>query len=294
MASSVPTRDELRRHAKETTDTLELFLMELRSVHKADIIRQVHKDNNDTLHRLDPNLCPSLPQPAVIRVSNADTLNAAIELSNLASPKNSGDGYNPRVAVLNFANRHTPGGGWLNGAVAQEEAICYRSSLSLSLDSREYPLGSAEALYSPYVVIFREDMANGHRMMWPTTQLLDLPVVSVVTVAAINRPATRQFTVQGQQKLVYAKDRERNLTKDKMRLALRMAAKNGHRSIVLGALGCGVFANPPEEVAHCWREVLGEYEFQGNWWRDVWFAVFDPRNEGNYDIFQRILDRKEV
>ena len=84
------------------------------------------------------------------------------------------------------------------------------------------------------------------------------------------------------------------MTKEKMRLCLRMAASRGHGLLVLGALGCGAFGNPPEEVAACWLEVLRDDEFGGGWWREIWFAVFDGRNEGNFEVFERVLGGQEV
>ena len=198
-------------------------------------------------------------------------------------------------------------GGW---RIAQEEALCYRSSLSLSLNPKEYPLGTNDALYSPYVVIIRSALGDGHQLLHNTVPVKYLPAVSVLTVAAIHQPETQSFTVQSRAnntntstttggqlppiKRVFAHNRERNLTKDKMRLVLRMAATHGHSALVLGALGCGAFANPPEDVAHCWLEVLREDEFSGNWWREVCFAVYDPKDEGNYDIFKVVLEGKEV
>lgn len=76
---------------------------------------------------------------------------------------------------------------------------------------------------------------------------------------------------------------------EKMRVILRMAAKNGHRQIVLGAFGCGAFANPREEVAKIWASVLKETEFGGGWWSDVVFAVLDD-GRGNLRTFEMELD----
>lgn len=90
----------------------------------------------------------------------------------------------------------------------------------------------------------------------------------------------------------YASDRE--LTKKKMRLTLRISAIEGHDSVVLGAIGCGAFHNPPGEVARCWREVLDEEEFRGGWWRQMCFAVFDRKNEGNFEVFERMLGSKFI
>jgi uncharacterized protein (TIGR02452 family) len=185
--------------------------------------------------------------------------------------------------------------------VAQEEALCYRSTLALSLHPKHYPLARDEALYSPHVVVLREEMAYGHGLL--NVPVSQLPVVSAVTVAAICRPDVHSFTLptagpggvaRTREKHVFALDRDRNFTKDKMRLTLRLAALHRHGVLVLGAMGCGVFANPPEDVAHCWLEVLREDEFGGNWWREVCFAVFDASGEGNYEIFRQILDGREV
>lgn len=96
--------------------------------------------------------------------------------------------------------------------------------------------------------------------------------------------------------MCYKYPQDRLLTKQKMRTFLRIAALNAHRTIVLGALGCGAFRNPNTEVVACWREVLGEGEFAGGWWTEVVFAVMDgdggggKEGDGNYGVFWRGLD----
>ncbi|KAJ5133647.1 hypothetical protein N7526_005012 [Penicillium atrosanguineum] len=74
--------------------------------------------------------------------------------------------------------------------------------------------------------------------------------------------------------------------KDKMRVVLRCAADNHHRKLVLGALGCGVFAHPAQEVTDCWKVVLQEKEFRG-WFEYIVFAVLDTGE--NYTIFWNTL-----
>src|SRR5205814_7169654 len=96
-------------------------------------------------------------------------------------------------------------------------------------------------------------------------------------------------------------DRDRMRTK--VRLMLRMAALNGHRRLVLGALGCGAFNNPKEEVVKLFKEVFAEPEFKGGWWKEVVFAVLDTEKDGNmkgksgmgnFGIFWRGLDGRRV
>lgn len=212
----------------------------------------------------------------------------AIEATTQRKPK--------PVAVLNLASERKAGGGWQNGALAQEEALCYRSSLYLSLHGSYYPLPSLSAIYSPTVLIIRDAMSRGHALLTGTVQPDDLPVTAVISVAALRRPALTD------DKKHYKNEGQRAETKRKIRLTLRVAATGGHTRIVLGALGCGVFGNPPKEVADCFLEVLREKEFQGGWWEEVVFAVLDnvkgdqggKDGIGNYGEFYRVLDGEIV
>ena len=91
------------------------------------------------------------------------------------------------ILVLNFANPTSPGGGVRQGACAQEEDLCRRSSLLLSLEgpsAREYyeynralhtNMGSDAIIISPTVEIIKD--ANGEL-------LNDTVVVAVMTCAA--------------------------------------------------------------------------------------------------------------
>jgi uncharacterized protein (TIGR02452 family) len=197
------------------------------------------------------------------------------------------------VAVLNLASERSAGGGWYKGALAQEEALCYRSSLYLSLHKSYYPIPSLSAIYSPSVLIIRDAMARGHALL-ASTKAADLPVTSVISVAALRHPELtddqKQFKNAG----------ARAETKRKIRLTLLIAAMNGHTKLVLGALGCGVFGNPPKEVAECFLEVF--MEFPGGWWEEVVFAIMDnvrgdqggKNGVGNYGEFYRVLDGQIV
>jgi uncharacterized protein (TIGR02452 family) len=198
------------------------------------------------------------------------------------------------VAVLNLASERSAGGGWQKGALAQEEALCYRSSLYLSLHKSYYPLPSLSAIYTPSVLIIRDAMSRGHSLY--TERPADLPVTTVISVAALRYPALTD------DRMKYKNEGQRAETKRKIRLILRVAALGGHTKLILGALGCGVFGNPPKEVADCFLEILREKEFQGGWWEDVVFAIMDNAKGdqggkdgvGNYGEFYRALDGQIV
>ena len=242
--------------------------------------------------RLDHKYNPRFP-PTKIRVLNADTIDAALTLSSGTTPTASTPNSKP-VLILNMANAYHSGGGWEQGALAQEEALCYRSSLSFTLKLRFYPIPEFGGIYSPTVVVIRESMAQGHNLL-DLTRPEDLPVVSCVSVAAIRDPYIVRDAA-GRER--YRRSRDRDTMKEKMRVVLRIAALTRHRRLVLGALGCGAFGNPNVEVAQCWKEVFEEREFGGGWWETVMFAVMEEGGhtdgDGNFGVFWRALDRVEV
>lgn len=168
----------------------------------------------------------------------------------------------------------------MNGATAQEESLCYRSSLSLTLKREFYPIPEAAVVYSPRVVIMRTGQKAGYNLM-DLSEPSNLPVVSVISSAALRHPqldAARRYK--------FSSDRES--MKRKMRSLLRVAVREQHRRLVLGAFGCGAFKNPNKEVAAMWAEVFAEPEFSGGWWESVVFAVMNAG--GNFETFKERLD----
>lgn len=183
---------------------------------------------------------------------NGDTFDTAIRFDELF-PRNNPINIKP-VCVLNMANAIWAGGGFRNGSLAQEEELCYRSSLIFTLKLRFYPMGELEAIYSPTVVIIREGIKKDYELL-DLKKPRSLPVVSVISMAALYNPGL-WWPTSGPP--TYEDLVDRDVMKEKMRVILRMAAHNKHRRLVLGALGCGAFNNPRVEVANCWAEVLKE------------------------------------
>ena len=242
--------------------------------------------------RLDHKYNPRF-QPTKIRVLNADSIDAALTLSHRTAAIAPNPDSKPAL-ILNMANAYHSGGGWEQGALAQEEALCYRSSLSFTLKISFYPIPEFGGIYSPTVVVVREGIAQGHNLL-DLTKPEDLPVVSCVSVAAIRDP---DIVRDAAGKEGYRRSRDRDTMKEKMRVVLRIAAMTRHRVLVFGALGCGAFGNPNVEVVQCWKEVFKEREFGGGWWETVVFAVMEEGGQrdgnGNLGVFWRGIDGVEV
>ncbi len=72
----------------------------------------------------------------------------------------------------------------------------------------------------------------------------------------------------------------------KMRNTLRAFGDRGCATLVLGAFGCGVFANDPTVVAGLWHDLLADPEFQDRYTKVV-FAIPD-RDSPNHQAFARL------
>ncbi|RMD39498.1 hypothetical protein DV735_g5633, partial [Chaetothyriales sp. CBS 134920] len=238
-------RDSLAKVAAETLQLLPGLLAT-----RPDVGQNARLFRAADVDPISSSISPKLGGTRV-RVIASDTIDAALTLTTPGHP------YSP-VCILNMANEIHAGGGFKRGALAQEEALCYRSSLFFTLKSNFYPIPAKAAIYSPHVLVFRESMKDGHDLM-DLREPSKLPVISVVSVAAICRPGLFMAS-NGRQVYRMAKDKE--LMMEKMRVILRVANRNRHQRLVLGAFGCGAFANPPEEVADMWASVLQESEFQ--------------------------------
>ena len=231
---------------------------------------------------------PMGPVTTEIRVENMDCVLAAKQLIDA--------GYNP--AMLNLADLYTPGGLVEFGSGAQEENLCRRSNLILSLYQfspariRQYPdLGLIEnpdqypmderygGIYSGLVTFFRGPESAG-------SELEEVPYnIPVISVAALNGPRIGTDGMMLQP--------EADITLDKIRTIFRIGMANFHDSLVLSALGCGAFANPPAHIAKLFHQVIEEDEFR-NVFRLIDFAILDGYRtgllhnpEGNLLPFQR-------
>ncbi|KAI5780353.1 hypothetical protein DFH27DRAFT_488709 [Peziza echinospora] len=212
--------------------------------------------------RLEPSFTTPFP-PATIKVIDGDTYTVG-QTVLLAG---AGGGTNPRkgkVAVINLASELRPGGGWKNGSLAQEESLCYRSTLFATLDNKNhYPLTPIGIVYSPGVVVFRKEMKD-HFAQY--TDAHERFILSVVSVAGLRRPPVNARTGE------FSSPSLQILLDEKIRQTLRVLVLNEQEYIVLGALGCGAFDNPPELVAKTFLRILGEPEWKGRF-REIVFAV---------------------
>ncbi|MEU9382589.1 TIGR02452 family protein [Streptomyces sp. NPDC048279] len=197
------------------------------------------------------------PARTVVEVTGESSLEAARRLADAP------------VAVLNFASARNPGGGYLNGAQAQEEALCRASALyACQVHARAFydhhrahrdPFYSDRVIHSPAVPVFRDD--RGRLLAEPYR-------AGFLTSAAPNAGVVRRTAPDrtGELPGALAVRAER---------VLEVAAAHGYRRMVLGAWGCGVFQNDPRQVAEAFHGLLGPGGRFARTFEHVVFGVLD-------------------
>lgn len=185
---------------------------------------------------------------------------------------------------------HHAGGGYLSGAGAQEENLFRRTNYVQHLADPDnefdperkwsYRLPEFSCVYSTNVFVIRAAEAEGYAFLCKPIAM------SFVALSAYCSPAL-------------TKDKQRLIpqvaenTKRKIRCMLATGLYHDHDSLVLSALGCGAFRNPPRHMAELFKEVLEEDEF-ANKYKHISFAIIDDHNarrEGNYQPFKEVLSQ---
>ena len=184
------------------------------------------------------------------------------------------------VAALNFASARKPGGGFLNGALAQEETLACRSALYASLlragefydRHRESPslLYSDAMILSPGCPIFRDDagllLASPHAATFLTS-----PAPNAGAMVAQHAAERHQVAAVLQRRAD---------------LILALAASAGARTLILGAWGCGVFRNDPGAVAGTFAGLLRSGVWLGRFERVVFSVLDHSASQATIEAFE--------
>lgn len=271
-------RNRRTQIAQETLSILEQGFFVSGSGRKVEILDDLNKCvdgtvvyTEDDVERLkDKVSAPAHTDPSSIEVSQETTLDAAFRLCDAMPARH--------VVCLNFASAKHPGGGFLSGSQAQEESLARSSGLYASIvDQKAYydyhlrlgtSLYSDRMIYSPLVPVFRND--DG-RLIDPYYR------VSIITSPAVNAGAVMHNEPEKVDQIIPVMRR-------RMEKVLWVAALHRADALVLGAWGCGVFRNNPEDMAGLWYEQLIETDAFDGRFDAIVFAV-PGRTTNNFSAF---------
>jgi hypothetical protein len=237
-------------------DTLDV-ISKTKAKFKESVSRRFDENN------IDKNI-PIQNAQTIIEVMNLDVLEVTV-----AMQAGSGKSY---TFMVN-ANEFNKGGGYKNGANGQEESVCRRTNLIPILDQTKYPVPELGCILIDNIFIVRN--TEQHNYVW-----LNPPVKSnCVILAAYQSP-----NIDSNNK-IEAKMREQMRTKIINMFYVLLA--NGHRRIILGAIGCGAFCNPSEDVANLFKEIIESNRFK-NKFEHIVFSIIDHYSN-NYEIFKKVF-----
>lgn len=233
--------------------------------------------------------CRDFKHPRIARLMqvgcrNIDSFGMALE-QNLHR-QNSFNNEANNILVLNFANPYNPGGGVRNGANAQEEDLCRKSSLLFSLESED------AQLYYKYNKLLKTNMGSDAIILSPNVEIIkdcdgrlldESVIVSVMTCAApIIVNGMGEVSIEQYRKILY----------NRICGMLKCAAHWGYEYLVLGAFGCGAFGNDAKLVSDLFHNALKNFNYGGmkaeNFFSRIDFAILDKtQNQYNLNEFKR-------
>lgn len=173
------------------------------------------------------------------------------------------------MAVLNFASYKFPGGGFMRGSSAQEEALCQHSYLYnviSEFDSTVYEWNRNN---------LNKGMYLNRGLYSPDIIFDDKTKCSVITVPAPNKSVMLKYGN-------FTEEENAKALLHRIKLVVDIAEENNVKTLILGAFGCGVFKQDPFEVATLFKKVL-----RGSSFEKVVFAI--PRG-ANYNAFKEIFN----
>jgi len=287
MSSREQVREQMKAIASDTMAILKQgYYINAKNQHihieketKQAITGTVLYEENDTMRILQETK-PNEQEETKISVTNQTTLEAINDLKEKYPDE--------EMLALNFASARHPGGGFLKGSVAQEESLARSSALYYSLVSKPQMYEHHEQLrtkrgcysdmmiYSPNVPVFKNDKGQVRE---------EFQLVSFLTSPAVNKGAIQKNEPYIGLPQIHA------TMKMRIQKILAVSLKHGHKHLILGAFGCGVFKNSPRDVAGYFHEALKHPKFRGKF-KEIVFAVYDTSDsKQTFGAFQRQFER---
>lgn len=228
-----------------------------------------------------------------VKIVDQDCLDTAIEYITL----------NIKPLVLNLANGISPchDSYWGN---TQEEWIFRNSNAFQTHERKHYPICyENKIIYSPDLIILKKydnvrNIKNCNNMNNnnDTINVIDMIdnlnekeyLCSMITTDAICDPdLTRNPNNKNEKQYLYEKDLK--LMDKKIESIFKIAILKNHKTLILGAFGCGVFNNPPVVVANLFKKYIQKYK---NYFDNIIFSILiiSERDKNVFETFNKIIN----
>jgi len=136
------------------------------------------------------------------------------------------------------------GGGVAGGSMAFEEEVYRRTNINALIDPKFYRLNCDEIIFTPKVRILRDTK-------YQYMDIKDQFDIACITATCRPHPKIDKDT--------YSFPEDYRMTKQTIHDIFRLAAEKGFNVLLMCAIGCGVFAHPPNVICSIINECIRTY-----------------------------------
>lgn len=184
------------------------------------------------------------------------------------------------LAVLNYGSFKNPGGRFLQGDMAQEEALCHVTGLFPILE---------EKFNVRYYLYNRGNLNHGqynHSFVAALVPYLinnNFGTCYIITGSAPNFISAKRYGYRAYSGIT--EETMKQAMWERQELVYLIAGVLGVKYFVAGPWGCGVFKNDPYHVAEGWKRCVNKYP---GLFKEVIHTCPD-KNSNNYKAFMEVL-----
>lgn len=250
-----PEEIELKKIAEENRD---LVKSKKFKIVKSETITE--NEHNSILYRVNQKR-PQVYDTQVI-VNKISIIESTIQMHDKYKGK--------KICILSFADPFKPGGGYLNGRIAQEETICRQTLLYPTIcESNMYKTNKENIqsiidydtmIYSPEVTVIRNDK---NKLLKKKSFTID--VISSPAVDNRNNFQNAAFIMER-----------------RIRRIIFLAIDKGVDVLILGAFGCGLLKNDPSIISQIFKKILFNDGLK-NFFKVVVFSIY--KSNENFIVF---------
>lgn len=255
-------REELHMKAMKHTEEMQnKYANEINKAIKNSIIWTRKDDTTELIKEADG--VETCLDERMVEIKNQSL--ASIKVLKSTTVEAIKDSIEEHLVVLNFASYKNPGGKFLEGSSAQEESLCHSSFLyNVLRELKEYYAWNNEhlnrglytdrAVYTPDV-IFTDENGNTHK-------------ADVITCAAPNREMLVRY-----ERFTEKENLQALASRVRFLKSIAYLSNPEAQEIILGAWGCGVFAQESSTVCKYLLEAFANSNYNF-----VTFAIPDNKN----------------
>lgn len=243
-------REQRRKMAEDTLRKMTKYPVDKGVYYSAEKMKELKKEK---IEKEEKN--------TMIEVRNQDVVDTILQSKG-------------KTLVLNFASARNPGGGFLSGSQAQEEAIAKTSNMYMSIkDVKEYYNNpkhhqsgyyDSDVIYSSDLKMFKNSYGD---------EVSPVPF-EMVTSCAVNVKSLKEVD----------KKRIEEEMIERIENIFELAIRQDVETFIVGAWGCGVFKNEPEDIATFFSKVMKNERYK-NKIDHIIFSIF--KDENMIEIFKQ-------